>query len=85
MSWGFAVACAGCLLLFAQAAYAAPSDVELLSQRAVAAEAQNQYLLMLLQRAQSEAEKTAVYWAEIWKALPQPQQIGEANGKSSKE
>lgn len=69
------------LLLAVPALAAGPSDMELQMQRAIAAEQQNQYLVMLLERAREEAQKTAAYWAEVWKALPPPTQVGENEGK----
>jgi hypothetical protein len=58
---------------------AVPNDLELETQRAAAAEAQNAYLIMLLQRQKAKDEATAAWWGEVWKALPvAPQQMGEA-------
>jgi hypothetical protein len=59
-----------CLLLLPAAALAAPTDLDLQTQRAAAAEQENRYLIMLLDRQKAVDEATAAWWAEVWKALP---------------
>ena len=46
-----------------------PSDLDLQSQRALAAEQQTQYLLMLLERQKAADQATAQWWADYVRGI----------------
>jgi hypothetical protein len=53
-----------------------PSDTEYDSQRFTLLNEQNKFLTMTILRDRAQAKETAAWWAEVWKALPDPNKVG---------